>query len=235
MTAQEILAQLARLGTEQYKATLMRHGAVEPTYGVKIEDLKKFQKKIKKDYRLSLELFDSGVSDAMYLAGLIADETQMTEADLQSWAERARWCMISEYTVPWVAAESRCGFELAKQWIGSKEEHIAACGWATLSGLCSVRADTDLPIAPLDKLLGRVAKMIHRAPNRVRYVMNGFVIAAGSYVVPLHDRALEIARQIGKVEVDMGDTACKVPSAADYIAKVVQAGRLGKKRKATRC
>ena len=38
------------------------------------DDLKKYQKRIKKDYQLSLDLYDSGVSDAMYLAGLIADE-----------------------------------------------------------------------------------------------------------------------------------------------------------------
>ena len=32
-----------------------------------------------------------------------------------------------------------------------------------------------------------------------------------------------------------GDTACKVPLALEYIEKMEKAGRVGKKRKTTRC
>jgi 3-methyladenine DNA glycosylase AlkD len=86
MTSKEILTQLVSMGSESIKKVLIKHGAREPFYGVKVEELKKIQKKIKMDYKLSLELFDSGISDAMYLAGLIADAQQMTKADLQHWA-----------------------------------------------------------------------------------------------------------------------------------------------------
>lgn len=61
--------------------------------------------------------------------------------------------------------------------------------------------------------------------------MNGFVIAVGAYVKPLLKQAKSTAEAIGKVEVDMGGTACKVPLATQYIAKIVDAGRVGKKRK----
>ena len=40
---------------------------------------------------------------------------------------------------------------------------------------------------------------------------------------------------IGTVEVDMGDTSCRVPDALAYIAKVEAAGRLGAKRKTAAC
>ena len=76
---------------------------------------------------------------------------------------------------------------------------------------------------------------IGQAPNRVIMCMNGFVISVGSYVQPLLKQAKAIARKIGKVEVDMGDTACKVPLALEYIEKVEQAGRVGKKRKTMKC
>ena len=44
--------------------------------------------------------------------------------------------------------------------------------------------------------------------------MNGFVIAVGVYISELTEKALRIAEKVGKVHVDMGGTACKVPSAA---------------------
>jgi hypothetical protein len=65
--------------------------------------------------------------------------------------------------------------------------------------------------------------------------MNGFVIAVGGAVVPLTARAKAVAKAIGKVEVDMGGTACTVPDAARYIAKIESMGRLGRKRKTAMC
>ena len=118
MTAKDVLVQLKALGSEQTKKTLLRHGAREPFFGVKVADLKTLQKKIKTDHALALDLYASGNSDAMYLAGLIADPA---------------------------------------------------------------------------------------------------------------------AKALGVIEVDMGDTSCRVPDAGASIAKIEKAGRVGKKRKHAMC
>ena len=197
--------------------------------------MKKIIKKIKKDHDLSLNLYNTGNSDAMYLAGLIADEKQITKKQLKSWAEKAYWYYISEFTVPWVAAESNYGWELALEWIESDKESIAACGWATLSSLTAVKQDEELNIDALSAFLDRVQKEIKSAPNRVRHTMNAFVIAVGSNVKGLTNKAIETGEKIGKVDVDMGGTACKVPSSPLYIDKVKKRGSIGKKRKTARC
>ena len=117
----------------------------------------------------------------------------------------------------------------------SKNESVASSGWCTYSGLVATQADHALDLAEVERLLGTVVKEIGAAPNRLRYTMNGFVIAVGSYVKPLLKQAQAAARQLGAVSVDMGDTACKVPLAAAAIAKIEDAGRVGKKRKTIRC
>ena len=78
MTTQEILSELEKYGNEQTKRTYIKHGATEPLFGVKVQDLKKILKKTKKNHELSLELYATGNYDAMYLAGLMADEKQIT-------------------------------------------------------------------------------------------------------------------------------------------------------------
>jgi hypothetical protein len=143
--------------------------------------------------------------------------------------------MISEYTVPWVASESKHGRDLALKWIESRKESVASTGWATLSSLVAIKDDADLDLDELRKLLDRVQKTIHRQPDRVRYVMNGFVIAVGSYVKSLTDVAIKTAKEIGEVTVDMGDTACMIPFAPERIDKVKKRGAIGKKRKSARC
>jgi 3-methyladenine DNA glycosylase AlkD len=235
MTANEIVTELKALGNESAKKVLLKHGAKEPFFGVKVEDLKKIQKRVKKNHQLALDLYDTGISDAMYLAGLIADDPKMTRNDLERWVEKANWHMLSEYTVPWVTAGSQHGRGLALKWIESKKENIAAAGWATFSSMVATRDDAELDLAELKRLLGRVQKTIHQQPNRVRYVMNGFVITVGGHVKALTDLALETAAKIGQVSVDMGGTACKVPSAPDYIKKIRERGTIGHKRKTAKC
>src|SRR4051794_26737058 len=119
MTADEIVQELKPLGLESYKKVLKNHGIREPMFGVKIEELKKIQKRVKKDYRLALALYDTGIYDAMYLAGLIADDAKMTKADLNRWVAKADCAALCNYTVAWVAAESNHGREVALQWIDS--------------------------------------------------------------------------------------------------------------------
>ena len=235
MTAREIVDELKGLGNDTYKATMAKHGVKEPFFGVKIEDLKKIQKRIKTDYQLALDLFDTGISDAMYLAGLIADDAKMTKKDLRRWVEKAGFPLLSEYTVPWVAAGSPSGRELALEWIESKKENVASAGWATLGSLVAITEDADLDLTELKQLLQRVRNTIHQQPNRVRHVMNGFLIAVGTYVQALTDLAVQTAEKIGRVAVDMDGTACKVPYAPEYVEKVRQRGAIGKKRKTAKC
>jgi len=235
MTTQQILDELKKKGSETIKRIFINHGTKEPLFGVKVADLKIIQKKVKKDHQLAMELYSTGYYDAMYLAGLIADESKMSKKDIHDWAEKAKSSGLSEYTVAWVAAESAYGWELGMEWINSPKENIASAGWNALSGVISIKPDKELDIPAIKKLLQRVQKDIHAAPNRVRYTMNGFVIGVGCYVKELSALAYEIGKKIGGVTVDVGNTACKVPFAPDYINKVKAKGYLGKKKKTVKC
>jgi 3-methyladenine DNA glycosylase AlkD len=235
MKLKEVMAELKRLGNEQQRKTYQRHSANGEMFGVKIGDLKVVARKIKGNQALAMELYGTGNLDAMYLAGLVADGGKMSRKELNAWAKAASWGMISEYTVAWVAAESPLARELALEWIESPKESVATTGWNTYSGLVALRPDEELDLAEITSLLGRVEKRIRTAPNRVRYCMNNFVIAIASSVKPLLAKAKAVAKKIGSVAVDMGDTACRVPLATDYIQKIESLGRIGMKRKTMKC
>jgi DNA alkylation repair enzyme len=235
MDLKTTMAALEKLGTAQTRKTWTAHGATGEFFGVKIGDMKGLLKKIKGRQDLALDLYATGNLDAMYLAGLVADGSLMSRKALDGWASAARGHGISEYTVAWVASEHPDAREIALKWIDSPKPHVAAAGWNTYSGLVSTRPDEQLDLKEIQKLLTRVEKEIHDAPNRVRYCMNGFVIATGCMVAPLTARAKDAAKKIGTVEVDMDGTECKVPSALEKIAKVASMGRIGKKRKTMKC
>jgi hypothetical protein len=234
MTAKEIVAELKKLGNEKTRKMWMNQGAQESCLGVKVEDMKKIQKRVKVDYQLALDLYATGIADAMYLAGLIADDAKMTKKDLQKWIEGANSNWVAEYTVPWVASAGPHGQEMALKWIKSSYETIASGGWQTYSSMVAIKDDSDLDFAEIKSLLLRVAKSIHQQPNRVKFVMNGFVIAVACYVKPLHKLAVDTAKKIGQVDVDLaGD--CKIPFAPDQIKKFEARSEIGKKRKSPKC
>lgn len=236
MTAQQILDELKPLGKASYKKVLVNnHGVKEPCFGVAISELKKIQKRIKNDYQLALDLYDTGNYDAMYLAGLIADDARMTKKDLQRWVEKAYAGSLPGTTVPSVAAGSAHGPDMARKWIESPKPLIASAGWATWSALVSVKPDAELDIAELRALLQRVLKTIHQSPDAVRYHMNAFVIALGSFVTALTDDALKAGEKIGPVTANLGNNSCQIPYIQAYIQKVKEHGSLGKKRKSAKC
>lgn len=236
MTYPEIMAKLESLGNPNTKKVLLKHGAKEPFWGVKAGDLKKLNKKgIKNNHELALQLYDSGNSDAMYFAGLIDDATQVTEDQLNDWLSKAYWYYLSEYTVPWLATDAGLGEKMGLQWLASDNEQYAAAGWQALSCVLMVVPNDQLDIKLYEKLLLQVEKELQSAPNRVRHTMNAFVIAVGGCFESLTDKAKTVGNNIGKVHVDMGGTACKVPSSPEYIDKVIKMGRLGRKKKMARC
>jgi hypothetical protein len=134
-----------------------------------------------------------------------------------------------------VACENAAGVDLANKWIKSKETKLATTGWMTYAAIVSNHPDEELDLDEIDSLLEKAVKEIHNVHDRVRYAMNNFVICVGSYVKPLAARAKAAAKKIGVVNVDMGDTSCKVPVASEYIAKVESAGKIGQKRKHVKC
>ncbi len=235
MTLDQVMSELAAKGSEATKRLWIKHGAKEPFFGVKIADLKIIQKKIKGDQALALKLYATGNGDAQYLAGLVVDGRKMTAVQLQVWADTAAWNMISGTIVPCAAAEHPDGFALAQKWIDAKDENVAISGWRTLGALVTTLPDDQLPMKQFSALLDRVAKTLRASPDDVRSAMNGFMIAVGTYVAPLGDKAIATARKVGRVEVDVGDTECKVPDAETYILKCRRGAPIAPKRKTVRC
>ena len=235
MNLEEIMGKLEELGSEQTKSIYLNHGVKEPFFGVKIGDLKKLVKYVKKDHDLTLALYNTGNHDAMYLAGLSINPKLMTKETLQDWAKKAYWYIPAEYTVAGVAAESDYALELAREWMESGDEMIAVCGWNTYTNYISITPDEKLDIEEIRSLLNQVERTIHEERNRVRYVMNTFVIGAATYVNGLQEEAMKVADKIGKVHVNVGNTACKVPVATQYINKIIQKDKIGVKKKTAIC
>lgn len=235
MTFEEVMCELKSSATAQTKKIYQAHGVHEPHWGVPTMAMRALAKKIKHNQPLAEQLYATGNYDAMYFAGMIADPQAMFETDFDRWMDAAYFYMLSDYVVAVCLAESEFAQGTADRWIRSSEELRMSAGWACYEWLLGSRPDSEFDPAKIKSMLDTVANTIHNQPNRTRYSMNGFVIAAGVSYLPLHKEAMAAAEKIGKVSCTTGKGKCLVPAASEAILKAKEKGRLGFKRKTVRC
>jgi len=216
MTVTETLKTLESLGTAQNRKVYARHGAPDNQYGVSFANLQKLQKRIRVDQALALGLWKSGNSDARILATMIADPAKMTEKILDGWIGAVRYYVLAD-AVASLAIRTKSARGLAERWIREPDEFVAQAGWSMVARLAM--QDKTVPEAYFGKFLPRIARTIHKAENRARYAMNNALIAIGSRSDELEREALAVAKAVGTVEVDHGETGCKTPDAVPYIKK----------------
>jgi 3-methyladenine DNA glycosylase AlkD len=226
MNVEEVMKQLEAFGSEQTRKTYGRHGVKNEMFGVSYAHLGALTKKLKTDHQLALQLWASGNHDAQILATMIADPKLMSASLLEEWTKSLTNSAISDAFAK-LAARTPVAQKKFEKWMNAKNEWISHTGWLMLAQAVS---NPELPDSYFEDHLATIEQEIHLRPNLVRYVMNGVLIAIGGRNDRLQKQALAVAKKIGKVEVDHGDTSCKTPDATAYILKM--AARLKKKRTA---
>jgi 3-methyladenine DNA glycosylase AlkD len=218
MNLNSALRELKRHGTVQNRKVYRRHGVGENMYGVSFGDLRGLAKQIKRDHVLAVQLWATGNHDAQVLATLIADPEQFDAKTLDAWAKD-----LSNYTITdeFVGLVARTTYrqKKAEKWHKAQGEWIGRAGWHLIGQLAL--HDAALPDNYFEPYLAEIATGIHLRKNRVREAMNNALIAIGVRDDYLQGKALEVAKSIGPVEVDHGETNCRTPAAAAYILKTV--------------
>lgn len=213
---EQVMAELEANGSEQTRKTYRRHGVTGKQFGVNYGFMKPFAKKIKVDHELAKSLWATGNHDAQVLAGMIADPQQADDALLDSWANDLYNYALGD-AVTSFTARTPLARKKAKEWMNSDVEWISMVGWHILGDLAM--NNPDLPDEYFLPYLDTIERDLHSSMNRTRYGMNNALIAIGSRPT-LRARTIEVAKNLGKVIVDHGDTSCKTPDAITYIQKI---------------
>jgi 3-methyladenine DNA glycosylase AlkD len=217
-SASAIIAEMERLGTEQARKTYKRHGVGDNVLGVSYADLGKFEKKLKINHAIALDLWASGIHDAQVLACKIADPKQADPATLDQWAHSLSNYVITDAFGSY-AGKTPYAQQMAEAWIEADHEWVSSAGW-NIFGMLATH-DTTLPDSYFERLLTVIESDLDNSKNRTRYAMNNALIAIGGRNRTLQAKAIAAAKRIGKVQVDHGLTNCKTPDAVSYIQKVV--------------
>ncbi|WP_068983832.1 MULTISPECIES: DNA alkylation repair protein [Lysinibacillus] len=235
MDFKTVMQELESLGKERTKKMYISNGAHEPVFGVATGAMKPIAKKIKINQSLAEELYATGNYDAMYFAGIIADPKAMTESDFDRWIDEAYFYMLSDYVVAVTLSESAIAQDVADKWIASGDELRMSAGWSCYCWLLGNRKDNEFSESKISNMLDIVKNSLHNSPERTKSAMNNFLYTVGLSYLPLHEKAVETAKEVGIVEVKRDKKKTSFLNAYESIQKEMDKGRIGFKRKYVRC
>lgn len=235
MNLESVMQELEALGKERTKKIYISNGAHEPLFGVATGAMKPIAKKIKLNQPLAEELYATGNYDAMYFAGIIADPNGMTQEDYERWMEGAYFYMLSDFVVAVTLSESDIAQQVADKWIASDEELRMSAGWSCYCWLLGNRPDHQFSEQKIAGMLELAASAIQNSPPRAKFSMSNFIYTVGISYLPLHEKALETAKALEPIEVQLNNGKSKHLQPAGNILKFLERGQLGFKRKYVRC
>ncbi len=219
LTCKQVMKRLKDLGTAQNVKTFRNHGVTGDLFGVSYANFKKLDKEIVGSQELAEELWATGNHDARVLACWKADEKRATIKSIDAWAREADNHVIG-FEVAVFAAYTDLGARISRKWRALANEDRCALGWRVLASLAmqpdrSVEEGGVLDQELLD-CLPILEQTIHGAKNRVKQNMNLALISIGCRA-STSKQALAVAKRVGVVEVDQGNTSCKTLVAHERI------------------
>lgn len=217
MNTPEILAHLESLGDPKVREYNYRHGAGDKQYGVKLGDLRAIAKKVKVDHALGLELWNTGILDAMLLGILVMKPKQLTLIDLETMVRELTTAQLAEWFSSYVLKVHPERESLREKWMNSDNAMTARMGWS----LTASRIGKDPGGLDIVALLDRLEAEMGTAPEAAQWTMNYALAEIGINFPELRERAIAIGEELGVYRDYPTSKGCTSPFAPTWIREMV--------------
>ncbi len=217
MTKEEVLSQLEALYDEKRHRQNANRGVTGKQYGAKNGDLRKIAKKIKKDHKLALELWDSEIYEARLLTCLCIDVNALSIDELESLVGSMKNTWVSDWMNSYVIKNHELKYEVREKWMASENHMVQRAGWNLTSMKVSRKAE-DLDY---DGLLDRLEKEMPEANELAQWTMNFALANIGIHHEKHRERALQLGEKMGIYSEYPTAKGCTSPYAPIWINEMV--------------
>jgi 3-methyladenine DNA glycosylase AlkD len=141
---EELLELLQEKAQPENLAGMARYGMKgEKRLGVSIPDLRKIARKVGKDHRLALDLYQTGIPEAMILASMVADPEQVTRELMDDWVKGFLSWDVCDQVCMNLFEKSPFAWQVIPHWTERPEEFVKRAAYALIA--CLAWHDKDTP------------------------------------------------------------------------------------------
>lgn len=223
MTLKETLAQLEALGDERVRAHNRKHGAGDNQFGVRLGEIRKLAKKIKRDDGLASELWDTANIDARLLAILLIKPKDLSRKEVDRMVRSVDFAQVADWLNAYVVKHHADKESLRQSWMEDDDRWAARAGWSlTAERIAKDPAGLDVPA-----LLDRIESEMGSAAAEVQWTMNNSLAAIGIHLPTYRKRAIAIGEKLGVYRDYPVSKGCTSPFAPIWINEMVRRGESG--------
>ena len=178
--------------------------------GVGLTQLRKLAKKIGRDRDLALQLWKTPHHEMKVIGLLIDDPKQLTREQAEEQVEEVGAGMLGHVfsSCDATLAKAPFAFELATDWIDSKDPLRRQCGWGLLYELSKKPNHKGMTDEFCLSCIDRIGNSILDEVARVRGSMAAALMGIGKRNKTVNQAAIKVAKRIGPVHWD-DDSNCE--------------------------
>ena len=199
------------------------------SFGIGLTKLRAIAKKVGRDHRLALELWSEPNHDAKVIGLLVDDPKQLTREQVERQVDGARPGMLGHVLSSCDAtlAKSPLAFEIARDWMASKDPFRRSCGYGLVYELAKDQKDKRLTDEFFLACVEKIGKTIAKEENGVRVGMGGALISIGKRNKKLNAAAVRVAKAIGPIHFSDGDRKCEPMDVLKHLTSDSLRNKLG--------
>ncbi|OIO89046.1 MAG: DNA alkylation repair protein [Anaerolineae bacterium CG2_30_64_16] len=198
-SVEAVLTKLAAKARPDQVAGMARYGmSAKRRLGVAVPDMRKLARELGKDHQLALDLWQTGIPEAMIVAGMIDDPARLTEAQMEAWVVEIDSWDVCDQSCMNLFEKSPLAWQKIRDWSEREEEFVRRTAFALLA--CLAWHDKQAEDAQFSALLPVIRAGATDDRNFVKKAVNWALRNIGKRNPNLNRAALETAREIRQLD-----------------------------------
>jgi 3-methyladenine DNA glycosylase AlkD len=195
----DLIAQLRSMRSEVNIAGMRRFGiaARGEQLGVSVTQLRLLGRPHRRNHRLALELWASGIHEGRILATIVEDPLQITPTQMNRWVKDCdNWAVTD--ALAFIFDRTKYAESKAQEWSRRKEEFVKRAAFSMMAGMAVHRKE--LPDAVFMKFLSTIRRESVDERNFVRKAVNWALRGIGKRNTRLRKAAVAEAQRIAQLD-----------------------------------
>jgi 3-methyladenine DNA glycosylase AlkD len=198
-TVESVLKKLQTLANPENVKGMARYGIDdERRMGVSVPDMRKLAKEVGKDHQLALELWRTGIPEAMIVAALVGQPELMTEAQMEDWVKDLNSWDVCDQVCMNLFEKSPLARKKIIDWSEREEEFVKRAAYALLA--CLAWHDKQASDESFIEMLPVIQRGATDGRNYVKKAVSWALRNIGKRNLKLNAAALETAREIQTID-----------------------------------
>jgi 3-methyladenine DNA glycosylase AlkD len=198
-SVEDILMQLKAKARPDQLEGMARYGmAVEQRLGVAVPDMRKIAKEIGKDHQLALELWQTGIPEAMMVASMVDVPGEVNEEQMETWVQDFNSWDVCDQVCMNLFEKTPMAWKKILDWSRRDEEFVKRAAFALLA--CLAWHNKHAPDEAFIRLIPVIKEGAADGRNFVKKAVNWALRSIGKRNMNLHQVAMQAAQEIQKMD-----------------------------------